>query len=36
MCQELGIDIDTSKSHNALYDVEKNVELFEKIKYLLK
>ena len=35
-CQENGIDIDTSKTHEALYDVEKNAEFFEKIKYLIK
>ena len=35
MCKSLDIELDPSRQHDAVYDVEKTFELFDKLKYKL-
>jgi DNA polymerase III epsilon subunit-like protein len=33
MCKELGIELDESKLHSSIYDVEKTIDIFQKVKF---
>lgn len=35
MCVELGVEFDDKRAHEAMYDCEKNRELYEKLKYVV-